>query len=110
MQNRIKYIAVVVITVITTLATAAPAEAQFGGRLISRHLAQRAGLHRAWFSQVRVDRGRSQVVRWLLSYDQLFVLTDAAVLHSLDANTGQTLWIAQVGNPQHPASFLGSQP
>lgn len=65
--------------------------------------AQRFGLTRAWFSQAELDVSRDRVVRAVLRGDQLFVLTTAGVLHSMDAETGQTDWVVRIGNPRHPS-------
>jgi outer membrane protein assembly factor BamB len=71
-------------------------------RLISREDARHLGLERAWFAQVRLDRARNQVERAVLANDRLVVLTTAGVVQEMNAQTGETLWIASVGNPQYP--------
>src|SRR5687768_3683401 len=71
-------------------------------RLISREDARHLGLERAWFAQVRLDRARNQVERAVLANDRLDVLTSAGVVQEFDAKTGETLWIASVGNPKYP--------
>jgi outer membrane protein assembly factor BamB len=38
-----------------------------------------------------------------LAGDRLTVLTTAGVVHELDARTGRTMWVAPVGNPDHPS-------
>ena len=73
------------------------------GRLISRDDAHHLGLERAWFAQVRLDRARNHVERAVLANDRLVVLTTAGVVQELNAQTGETLWIASVGNPRHPS-------
>ena len=65
----------------------------------ARHL----GLERAWFAQVRLDRARNRVERAILANDRLDVLTTARVLQEMNALTGETLWIAPVGNPNYPS-------
>lgn len=82
---------------------AATAEAQLTSGLISQGEAASAGLKRAWFARAAVNPARSHVVDWILSDDQLLLLTDAAVLQALDANTGKTLWTTQFGNPNYPS-------
>jgi outer membrane protein assembly factor BamB len=72
-------------------------------QLISREQARRLGLERAWFGQVRLDRARNQVERAILAGNRLDVLTTAGVVHEFNALTGETLWIAPVGNPQFPS-------
>jgi hypothetical protein len=39
----------------------------------------------------------------VLTNDRLDVLTTAGVLQELNALTGETLWVAPVGNPNHPS-------
>jgi len=83
-------------------------------RLISPNDAGRMGLTRAWFTQVRLDPGRSRVehIRLFEATDRLpdtlFVQTDRAVVHAIDAETGQTLWVRSVGSPNHPSMSLGA--
>jgi outer membrane protein assembly factor BamB len=60
-------------------------------------------LERAWFAQIRLDRARNRVERAILANDRLDVLTTASVLQELNALTGETLWIAPVGNPNYPS-------
>ncbi len=83
------------------LVAAAPCRAQLGRQLIAESTAQRFGLTRAWTAQVELDRTRHHVVRGVLAGDQLFVLTSAGLVHSLDAETGRTLWTVQVGNSDY---------
>lgn len=71
--------------------------------LVSNIQAERAGLVRAWFSQAQLDRTRYQVERAVLDNDQLFVLTSAGTIHAMNAETGRTLWITRVGNPDYPS-------
>jgi len=82
---------------------AASVSAQLTSGLISQSDAASVGLKRAWFARAAVNPARSQVVDWVLSGDQLLILTDAGVLQALDANTGKTQWITQFGNPNYPS-------
>jgi len=90
-------------------ATAAPTD-----RLITQQDAARHGLDRAWFTQIRIDPGRSRVshVRLFegtgLLPDVLFVQTDQAMVHALDAETGQTLWARAVGSRAQPTMPVGA--
>lgn len=85
-----------------------------GSRLISPSDAERVGLTRAWFTQVRLDPGRAKVehIRLFQATDRLpdtlFVQTDRAIVHAIDAETGQTLWVRTVGSPNHPSMALGA--
>ena len=65
--------------------------------LISEVTAARYGLQRAWFSQVRVDGARHHISHWLLNGDQVMGLTTDGTLHVIDATTGGTLWVNEVG-------------
>ena len=40
--------------------------------------------------------------RAVLANDRLAVLTTAGVVQEFNAQTGETLWIASVGNPKYP--------
>lgn len=82
---------------------AAPVSAQLSSGLVSQSDAAGAGLKRAWFARAAVNPARSQVIDWVLSGDQILILTDAGVLQAIDANTGRSLWVTQFGNPQYPS-------
>jgi len=71
--------------------------ASFAKQLVSSDAAARSGLERAWFAQIRVDPAQHNVVDWLLDKDQLFALTSAGTIHSIDAETGKTLWTTEIG-------------
>jgi outer membrane protein assembly factor BamB len=72
-------------------------------RLSTQQESRRLGLKRAWFTQVRLDPARHRVQRAVLTGDRLSVLTTAGVLQELNALTGETLWIAPVGNSRYPS-------
>jgi outer membrane protein assembly factor BamB len=74
----------------------------FARRLVSQAEAAQLGLQRAWFAQIGVDSARNRLDRAILHGDRLTVLTSAGVVQELDANTGETLWTAPIGNPEHP--------
>jgi len=90
------------------------AAASPNGRLITQQDAAQHGLKRAWFTQIRIDPGRSRVSYLRLFEkteqlpDTLFVQTDQAVVHALDAETGQTLWVRAIGNRAHPTLAIGA--
>ncbi|NOY29380.1 MAG: PQQ-binding-like beta-propeller repeat protein [Planctomycetes bacterium] len=73
-------------------------------RLVGFEAASKNGLERAWFSQVRVDRGKNRVTNWTLHDDLLLALTSTGTVHAMDAESGRTRWVAQVGNPSHPST------
>jgi outer membrane protein assembly factor BamB len=72
-------------------------------RIIADAQARQLGLQRAWFAQVQLDRARNRVERAVLADDRLTVMTSAGVVHELNALTGESLWTAPLGNPQHPS-------
>jgi outer membrane protein assembly factor BamB len=72
-------------------------------RLVTEAEARHLGLERAWNAQVRLDPGRNEVERAVLEGDRLTVLTTAGVVQEFDAITGRTMWVAPVGNPDHPS-------
>lgn len=88
-------------------ACAAPAVARAdrpGAGLISTLEAQRHGMKRAWVTQVDLDRSRDRVKTLLLDGPTLFAQTDRGLIHAIDAETGGTLWSAQVGRRDQPCS------
>ena len=91
--------AVAVCLGLVVLANVAKSES----RLISQEQLLRLGLKRAWFTQVRLDRARNHVERAVLEGDQLTVLTTAGVVQEINAQTGETLWIAPIGNENYPS-------
>ncbi len=81
---------------------------------MSREAAAAYGLNRAWFAQVRFDAGRSRVthLRFFEKTDQLpdtlFVQTDRSMIQSINAETGQTLWVRMVGDARQPTMPVGA--
>lgn len=80
------------------------AQAAPGVQIISETAAARHGLTRPWFTQAQVDRTRGKIESVILYDGTLFVQTDRAVLQSLDAATGQTLWVKEVGKRNYPST------
>ena len=77
--------------------------AEYRSEVISERVARRHGLARAWHAQVQLDLGNSRVKHIVLDRGTLFVQTDQAMLQAIDAGTGQTLWVVQVGKRNHPS-------
>ena len=88
--------------------------------LISETSAATHGLTSAWFNQVQLDSARGQVA-YVTLHDAvqrdasgvthnptLFIQTNQAILHAIDAINGRTLWITQVGNPNYPSLAPGA--
>lgn len=82
------------------LCVARPAAA--GGAMIPETTANRHGLTVAWFNQVQFDQGRSRVAHVVLHEGLLLIATERAMLHAMDAETGQTIWVQQIGRPELP--------
>ena len=61
------------------------------------------GLTRPWFTQVSFDAGRGELRELFLYKGVLYAQTDKAMVHAIDAETGKTLWSAQVGEPKYPS-------
>ena len=90
------------------------------GELISAPSAATHGLTSAWFNQIQLDSARGRVAyvtlhdavhgmpRGLVHNPTLFIQTNQAILHAIDALSGRTLWIAQVGNPNYPSLAPGA--
>ena len=50
-----------------------------------------------------MDQGRGRVTDAILRDGVLYIQTDQAVVHAIDAETGKTLWSSQIGRPEHPS-------
>jgi outer membrane protein assembly factor BamB len=84
-------------------ASALVPPAQSARRVVDQQNAHRLGLTRAWFAQVRVDPAQHRVESAILTGDRLTVLTTAGVIHELNALTGETVWVAPIGNADYPS-------
>ena len=73
---------------------------QLGEVLISQSTAERHGLTRAWYAQIRLDGAIGRVTYVTLDRDVLFVQTSHAMLHAINAETGRTIWAQRVGQPR----------
>jgi outer membrane protein assembly factor BamB len=78
------------------------------GQVIPEPMARRHGLTRPWFTQVQLDSARARISHITLDRGTLFVQTDHAVLHAIDAETGESLWAEQVGRRGHPGFAPGA--
>ena len=68
---------------------------------------ERNGLTRQWMAQVTLDRSRARVSDVVLHDDAVYVLTTSAIVHALNAETGETMWSRQIGRPEHPSMTPG---
>lgn len=66
--------------------------------LLSEQAVEPFGLTRAWFNQIRINPKRSKVLQAVVEGGTMFVVSDDAKLHVLDAETGKTLWTRTLGD------------
>ena len=92
-----------VFALVGALAASDRSLAAGGSQVISQPAARRHGLTRPWFTQIQMDRARARITHVVLDSGTLFVQTDRAMMHAVDAETGQTLWAEQVGRRGHPS-------
>jgi hypothetical protein len=78
------------------------------GQVIPEPAARRHGLTRPWFTQVQLDSARARISEITLDRGTLFVQTDTAVVHAIDAETGRTHWAVEVGRRGHPSFAPGA--
>ncbi len=95
------------VAMVAALSTFGPLPAALSGDLIPETTAARHGLTRPWFTQVQMDLGRARVRHVVLYEDALYVQTDSAMVHAIDAETGETLWAKMVGRSGHPSMVPG---
>ncbi|MGW8257672.1 MAG: outer membrane protein assembly factor BamB family protein [Thermoguttaceae bacterium] len=70
--------------------------------IISETQAARHGLTRCWWTQVQMAPGRDRLLKLVLYEGILYAQTDQAMIHAIDAETGATLWVKQIGRASHP--------
>ncbi len=58
---------------------------------------ERFGLTRTWFNQVQIDPMRHEVLYAIQEGGTLFLVSDDAKLHAIDAVTGKSLWMRTFG-------------
>ncbi len=86
------------------LCAIAPCFAErLGSRLTSQEELRNLGLTRAWFAQAQLDVARNHIERAVITGDRLTVLTSAGVMQEFNAETGETLWTAPIGNESYPS-------
>ncbi|MDR1964055.1 MAG: PQQ-like beta-propeller repeat protein, partial [Planctomycetaceae bacterium] len=66
--------------------------------LLSPHLLEPYGLTRAWFNQVGINPNRNKILYAMVEGGTMFVISDDAKLHVIDAETGKSLWMRTLGN------------
>lgn len=67
--------------------------------LIREPQIQRFGLTRSWFNRLSINAKTNEIKYTLLQDGTLFVISSDARLHAIDAETGTTLWVSELGPP-----------
>jgi outer membrane protein assembly factor BamB len=89
-----RQILLAILAILGLAASAAPVRA---AALVSQSEARRSGLTRAWYTQIGAPRATGPVNHLHYSDGMLLVQTVGGMLAGVDAETGRTLWNAQVG-------------
>ncbi|MDR1140163.1 MAG: PQQ-binding-like beta-propeller repeat protein [Planctomycetaceae bacterium] len=66
--------------------------------LLSQQSLEPYGLTRAWFNQVGINSSRNKILYAIVEGGTMFVISDDAKLHVIDAETGKSLWLRTLGN------------
>ncbi|MDR0608480.1 MAG: PQQ-binding-like beta-propeller repeat protein [Planctomycetaceae bacterium] len=66
--------------------------------LLSQQSLEPYGLTRAWFNQIGIDSNRNKILYTIVEGETMFVISDDAKLHVINAETGQSLWMRTLGN------------
>jgi outer membrane protein assembly factor BamB len=66
--------------------------------LLSQQTLEPYGLTRAWFNQIEIDSNRHKVLYAVVEGETMFLISDDAKLHVINAETGQSLWMRTLGN------------
>jgi outer membrane protein assembly factor BamB len=66
--------------------------------LFSQQTLESHGLTREWFNQIGIDSNRNKILYAVVEGDTMFVISDDAKLHVINAETGQSLWMRTLGN------------
>jgi outer membrane protein assembly factor BamB len=98
---------ILVVALLAALPLSSPAGAAVRGQIIPETTAAQHGLTRPWFTQIRMHRGTSRLQHVVLHKGTLFLQTDRATLHAVDAENGKTLWSEQIGHRGHPSMKPG---
>ncbi len=76
--------------------------------LIPRWQAELHGLKRAWFAQVPLDPARSKITSISLQSGLLLAVTDEAMLHVFDSESGLLRWSYQAGDRRFQTLAAGA--
>jgi outer membrane protein assembly factor BamB len=90
------------LTILFVLATIVLSDVSFSEAketvLFSQQTLESYGLTRAWFNQIGIDSNRYNVLSASVEDETMFVISDDAKLHVINAETGQLLWMRTLGN------------
>ena len=78
------------------------------GELIPETVALRHGLHRRWAAQVHMDAAHDRLIHVTLDRNVLCVQTRNSMAQVVEAETGGTRWMAQIGTRGAPCSELAA--
>ena len=82
----------------------------FADGLVDSMQLQQQGLTRPWFTQVQMNVGRDHVETVNFDGELLTVQTKRGVIQTIDGETGDTLWVANVDSPGLFTSSVGVGP
>ena len=82
----------------------------FSDSLIDADHLDRYGLTRPWFTQIQMDRGRDRVASVVFDGKLIIVQTKQGMIQAIDGESGDTVWVAHVGNSQLFTSPIGVGP
>ncbi|MDR2754811.1 MAG: PQQ-binding-like beta-propeller repeat protein [Planctomycetaceae bacterium] len=66
--------------------------------LLSQQSLEPYGLNRTWFNQIGINSTRNKILYAIVEGGTMFVISDDAKLHVIDAETGKSLWLRTLGN------------
>jgi outer membrane protein assembly factor BamB len=66
--------------------------------LLSQQSLEPYGLTRAWFNQVGINSSRHKILHAIVEGGTMFLISDDAKLHVIDAENGKSLWLRTLGN------------
>ncbi|MDR2441054.1 MAG: PQQ-binding-like beta-propeller repeat protein [Planctomycetaceae bacterium] len=66
--------------------------------LLSQQSLEPYGLTRSWFNQIGINSNRNKILYAIVEGGTMFVISDDAKLHVIDAETGKSLWLRTLGN------------
>ena len=101
-----RYLAIAA-AMLAALCPCGRSSAAFRNAIIPKTTAVRHGLTRAWFTQISMDSGRARVQDIVLYDGTLYVQTNRAMVHAIDAETGATIWAKRIGRINHPSMAPG---